>query len=267
MMNTNDQVTTIKDLIIGVHSVYHALSNPKRSLNTATLYVTAEGLSNFHSLYPTSNKIKVNQVILSAHDFQDRAKKVYQDFDFEWSRIQSQMLLVIDSIAPTTEKLIEMTKNKSDLKIVALDQITDIQNAGAITRSAAFYNVDAIIYGSKNSFRLTPAYFRISSGGAEYVPLFCVASLSKWLKKFNENQINVYALTEGGQEIKNTDQFLSDAKQIRKKVLVFGEEEKGISHACLMNSTYKLRLDNQGPITTLNVSNACAITMEKFWGI
>ena len=76
----------------------------------------------------------------------------------------------------------EQLKKEKVFSIVCLDQVTDIQNAAAIMRTSAFFGVNYLVVPQKGSFRLSPAFFRLSSGGSEYVKVIKVNSLSKFLK-------------------------------------------------------------------------------------
>ena len=60
--------------------------------------------------------------------------------------------------------LIYQIKSKNQLRIIALDQVTDAHNAGAIIRTAGFYNVDVILTPQKKSFGVGPSFFRSASG-------------------------------------------------------------------------------------------------------
>ncbi len=54
---------------------------------------------------------------------------------------------------------------------VRLDQITDVHNAAAIMRSAAFYGVDCVLISQKGNFGMGPNFARIASGALEYVKI------------------------------------------------------------------------------------------------
>ena len=66
-------------------------------------------------------------------------------------------------------------------KILCLDQVTDVHNAAAIMRTAAFYNVNYIVFAVKNNFKLGPSTARIASGALEYINIVKCNSLPKFL--------------------------------------------------------------------------------------
>ena len=72
--------------------------------------------------------------------------------------------------------------NKKGQFYLFLDQITDPQNFGSILRTAMFIGVDAVIVNSKNSCGLTPTVSKVSSGALEFIPLYNVRFVSKFLE-------------------------------------------------------------------------------------
>ena len=61
--------------------------------------------------------------------------------------------------------------------VLALDQVLNPHNIGALLRSAAYFGAAALVIGSRDQRGLGPAAVRIAEGGAEYVP---VASSRTW---------------------------------------------------------------------------------------
>jgi hypothetical protein len=63
-----------------------------------------------------------------------------------------------------------------------LDQITDPQNFGSILRTAMFIGVDGILVNHRNACGLTPTVSKVSSGALEFIPLYSVRFVSKFLE-------------------------------------------------------------------------------------
>ena len=67
----------------------------------------------------------------------------------------------------------------SDKKLlVALDQVEDPQNVGAIIRTAAFLGASGLITLGKKAAPLTPAVSKASAGALEYFPIIQVVNLA-----------------------------------------------------------------------------------------
>lgn len=63
-----------------------------------------------------------------------------------------------------------------------LDQITDPQNFGSILRTAMFIGVDGILVNHRNACGLTATVSKVSSGALEFIPLYSVRFVSKFLE-------------------------------------------------------------------------------------
>jgi 23S rRNA (guanosine2251-2'-O)-methyltransferase len=106
--------------------------------------------------------------------------------------------------------------------VVALDQVSDPQNFGAILRSAAFFGVDGVLILKNRSAELTPRVARIAVGRAEFVEIFRVTNLARSLDILREYGLWVYGLDECGERTLRETEF--DAKS----VLVVGAEGQGL---------------------------------------
>jgi 23S rRNA (guanosine2251-2'-O)-methyltransferase len=138
--------------------------------------------------------------------------------------------------------------------------VTDVHNAAAIVRTASFYGVDYVVVPDKKSFGLTPSFFRIASGAAEYVPLVGVSKLTKTLTKLKDLGVNIIALSEHAKGDLNAENIRESESST---CIVLGREDVGISNAVLRIIDNHISLDTMGDTQSLNVSIAAAVTMEK----
>lgn len=65
---------------------------------------------------------------------------------------------------------------------VALDQVTDPQNLGAVLRSALFFGATGAVVSTKNCAPLSPAASKASSGAMELLPVLSCNSMPKFLR-------------------------------------------------------------------------------------
>jgi 23S rRNA (guanosine2251-2'-O)-methyltransferase len=143
---------------------------------------------------------------------------------------------------------------KSGLAL-ALDQITDPHNVGAILRTAAAFAVDAVIVTERNAPEFSGVLAKTASGGLEHVPLIEVVNLSRALDQLGEaGFLRVGLDSEGPESLERTP-------LARPTVLVLGAEGKGLRRLTREKCDVLARLDMPGAIKSLNVSNACAVAL------
>jgi 23S rRNA (guanosine2251-2'-O)-methyltransferase len=247
------------DLIFGLHSIAAALSNSRRVHQK--LVATDEGLVELqrkHRINPKNLSVKIE--ILSSHALQEAAKKMCMHLGLDFNRVPSGVFLQTSPIE--TYELKDFINNPS-VRLLALDQITDVHNGAAILRSACFYGVNAVLIPSEKSFGLTPSFYRIASGAVEYVSLIRVNSLSRAVSQMNDAGIMTVGLSEHSSE----NMAQNDLRAQNKICLLLGAEETGLSNAVARLIQKNLSLPSQGEIKSLNVSSAAAIAMEKCFGV
>lgn len=246
------------DLIVGVHSIAAAIKNPLRQ--NLKLFLTEEGQAELQKKAEVQKKDldRVEVSLLSKHFLQEKSKDYYKQLNLEYQRVPSQVFLVADPLESKDVKWIYDLVTNSRATILCLDQVTDVNNAAAILRTASFYGIDCLIMPKQNSAGFTPSFFRISSGAAEYVPVVQASSMAKLIGGLNDRGVLTIALSE------HESEALSPSIINEKSIcLIVGKEDTGISNAVLRQAQYKLALHGKGQIKSLNVATAAAIAMEK----
>ena len=139
--------------------------------------------------------------------------------------------------------------------VLALDQITDPHNVGAIVRTAAAFGVEAIITTARHSPAATGVLAKSASGGLEHVPFMIVRNLADALIALGERGFQRIGLDSTG------DANLDELQLRLPVVLVLGSEGKGLRQRTRDCCDAIGRLDMPGAIKSLNVSNAAAISL------
>jgi 23S rRNA (guanosine2251-2'-O)-methyltransferase len=136
--------------------------------------------------------------------------------------------------------------------LVALDQVTDPRNLGAVIRSAEGAGATGVILPAHNSARVTPAVARSSAGAVEHLPVAVVPNLARYLNEVKGPRLWVYGADAAG--ISMADADLSGGLS-----LVFGAEGKGIRP--LVRRAVSIPLS--GRVESLNVSVAAAVLLYE----
>lgn len=247
------------ELIFGLHSIAAALGNPRRIHEK--IVATDEGLKDLqrkHSINPKNLTVKVE--LTSSHQLQEIGKRLCAQMDVEFFRVPGQIFL---QTSPLETYPLQDFLKAPQIRLLALDQISDVHNGAAILRSACFYGVNAVLIPSSKSFGLTPSFYRIASGATEYVNLIRVSSLSRAVEQLNAAGFLTLGLSEHSSE----NLTPSDLRAQKKICLLLGAEETGLSHAVSRQVQKTLSLPSQGEIKSLNVASAAAIAMEKCFGV
>lgn len=156
------------------------------------------------------------------------------------------------------QDLIIKAHNQERSLILILDQITDPHNVGAILRSACAFQATGIIVQSKHAPELTGVLAKSASGAVEHVPVIRETNLSRALDTLKKNEFFAYGLDERG---KQTIDQLAANNPPQNIVLVLGSEGPGIRQLIKKHCDGLVKLPMEGPIPSLNVSNAAAVAL------
>ena len=140
---------------------------------------------------------------------------------------------------------------------LALEQLQDPHNVGAIFRTAAFFGVQGIVLTRDRSAPLSATVYDVASGGLEYVPFAVVPSLSRALTLARQAGLTVIGTSE------HAEHDVAPAVAADSHLLVFGNEELGLRRVTSESCDRLVRLPPFGPIQSLNVSVAAGICMSK----
>lgn len=147
------------------------------------------------------------------------------------------------------------------LALVALDQVTDPQNLGAIIRSAVTLGMDGIIIQKHRAAGITASVVRASAGATEHASIARVTNLQRSLLSLSEAGLEIIGLDAGGEM--NVRDLPSSSTG---RVLVVGSEGKGLRRMVRERCDMVVQIRQRGPMDSLNASVAAAIAMYEITG-
>jgi 23S rRNA (guanosine2251-2'-O)-methyltransferase len=136
--------------------------------------------------------------------------------------------------------------------IVALDEVQDPQNLGAIARTADCVGAAGLIIPERRSAEVTPATCKASAGAVEHLPIARVRNLADFLGEAKEAGCWCYgAAAEGAVHYLEPDYRGGT-------VLVLGAEGKGLRPRVRKACDGLVSLPLRGHVQSLNVNAAAA---------
>ena len=157
----------------------------------------------------------------------------------------------------------ELISQRSDPQkkplIVALDEIQDPHNLGAVLRTVACVGGDGVIIEKNRSVSLNGTVAKVSVGAIDTVKVAQVTNLVQTLKQFKE----------AGYWIVGTD--VNEAVDYRSLdydfpvVLVIGSEGKGMRRLVSRECDYRIKLPMENGMNSLNASVACGILLYQIY--
>ena len=223
-------------IIYGWHPVAEALRNPKRKF-IRLLATENAAVRIAEEIGPT----RISAEIVSPKDI---SRLLEPDAVHQGLYLEAKPL-----VSPHLETL------SSEGLVLALDQITDPHNVGAIVRTAAAFGVEAIVTTARHSPAATGVLAKSASGGLEHVPFLIVKNLAEALITLGDRGFQRIGLDSSGET------ELNAFKPSRPLVLVLGAEGKGLRQRTRDCCDVVARLTMPGEIKSLNVSNAAAISL------
>ena len=141
---------------------------------------------------------------------------------------------------------------------VALDQVTDPHNFGAIVRTAVALGASGVVTLKDRAAPVTSAVVRASAGATELARIARVTNLARTLAELRETGFQVVGLdAEGSVELHSVP------GSGKGRVLVVGSEGSGLRRMTRQQCDVLARIALVGPLRSLNASVAAGIAIYQ----
>lgn len=145
--------------------------------------------------------------------------------------------------------------------IIILEELQDPGNVGTIIRTADAAGFETIILSEGCVDLYNEKLIRATMGSIFHIPIVRDANINQELIKFKENKYQIIG------SALNTNYLYDDLNYSEKKVLVIGNEAKGISESTADLCHHLVKIPIKGHAESLNAAIAAGILMYKMQGI
>ncbi|MEP0519608.1 MAG: 23S rRNA (guanosine(2251)-2'-O)-methyltransferase RlmB [Hyphomicrobiales bacterium] len=226
--------------LYGFHACEAALKNPTRKVISA------------HLTKNMADRLTGEGVNLPDNWTECRPREM--DGLVERDAVHQGVILEVDPLAqPTLEGV------RHHNLILVLDQLTDPHNVGAIIRSACAIGAGAVVTTRRHAPHESGLLAKTASGAFEHTPYIQVTNLARAVDEMRALGFFTIGLdSDGENDLLDT---VAQNKQRDKIALILGAEGRGLRRLTRDLCDALARLDMEGPIKSLNVSNAAALSM------
>jgi 23S rRNA (guanosine2251-2'-O)-methyltransferase len=139
---------------------------------------------------------------------------------------------------------------RPDALIVALDQVQDPRNLGAVCRSAEAAGAAGLVIPERRAAMVTPVVCKTSAGAVEHLEVAHVRNLADWLATAKAAGFWIWGADADGQQAPWAVDLTGPT------VLVLGGEGKGLRPRVASSCDGLVALPSLGRVESLNVSAA-----------
>ena len=146
---------------------------------------------------------------------------------------------------------------RDDPFLVALDELQDPQNLGAIARSAECAGVSGLVLCERRAAAVTPAVAKASAGAVEHLRIARVRNMADFLAQAKEAGAWCYGANGAGETPYDAPDYTGAI------VLVMGAEGAGLRPRVAKTCDALVALPLRGRTESLNASAAAAVLMYE----
>lgn len=235
--------------IYGRNTITEAIKSEK---NIEKIYIAFGTKPDFVAyIYSLAKKYKIPCSTIDKGKFAELEKSQFPP----GTKTQGVIALISNVRTLSLDELFEKSRKHTSPIIIALDEINDPHNLGAIARAAECANVTGIVLTERNSAPLSPAAFKTSAGALEHLPVAKSSSLISAITEAKKNGFWVYGTDS------NADKIYTDEDFNCPVFLIIGSEGKGLRDSTKKHCDVLIKIPLLGKISSLNASVATGIIL------
>ncbi len=154
--------------------------------------------------------------------------------------------------------IIKRAHDKQNPMVLIFDEVTDVNNLGAILRISDGFGINGVVIGKKRSVQLNGTVAKSSTGAINYVDVARVTNIKHAIGELKDNGYFIAYLDMAG------DHKVQDVKFDIPLAVVIGGEDKGITPSVKKYCDFGITIDMYGKVNSLNVSSATSILAHHY---
>lgn len=247
-MHRDSKKSSLIDCLWGVHAVEAALNNPDRT-GYKRLYATEARLETLEAKGLLQNTTKITICLNDALNQYVPSGAVHQGIVLQTEALEGVSLEALTDLSLSGRSV-----------IIVLDQVTDVQNIGAIFRSCLAFGATGIVFHDRHTPPIQGALAKAAAGSIESLPFVRATNLSRALEKLSQAGFISYGLD--GEATIGLHQAL-DADKPDRLVLVLGSEGDGMRRLVREHCDQLVKIPMPGGFESLNVSHAASLALYE----
>jgi 23S rRNA (guanosine2251-2'-O)-methyltransferase len=234
----------MKRIVLGPHAAEEALrTDPKR----------------VHVVYVQEAHARAKELDALAQRVGVRSElRLAQELDALAPGLKHQGVVAITGEYPFVDLPLVLERAKPAPLLVALDQISDPHNFGAIVRSCVAFGADGVLTLKDRAAPVSAVVVRASAGATERARIARVTNLARTLAELRDRGMQLVGLDAEG-----TSALHDVAYPAEGRVLVIGSEGSGLRRLTREACDVLARVDLAGEFESLNASVAAGIALYE----
>ena len=234
--------------IVGKHAVVEALKNPKRRV--LRVFLTEDSKKKIHKENQHINLLKNLSIFY-------KTKKELDKYCSREGITHQGMVAEIEHLDNVNIKeFVDENKNRDNINLVALDDVTDPRNIGSIIRSATSFNIDGIIVKERSYPSDSKLLYKSASGCTELINIFQVSNVNTTLKYLKTKNFWVSGFDSEAKKDFTNHNWKGN------NILLFGSEGYGLNYQIKKNSDFLFRININKKVDSLNISNSASVVFH-----
>ena len=231
--------------IVGQHAVIEALRNPERKV--LRVFLTEESKKNIHRKNQKTNILKDVKIFF----------KTKKELDKYTTKDQISHQGYVAEVEELDQPLLkDFVRNKNNLTLVCLDEVTDPRNIGSLIRSAASFKINGLIVKDRHFPKKSKLMYKSASGCIEHINIFQVSNINSTLKNLKDKNFWIYGFDS------SANKNFTEIEWKGNNILLFGSEGFGMRQHTAKYADFFVKIKINKKVESLNISNSAAIVFH-----